>query len=96
MLLRLLGFRYIGAVSGVTRWTLDGKDAGNEVITWALWENAKGWRWVTKSGSDGKSRHSQEAKAKVKIWRRGGPLPPLSEEYAHRPKASLHVITGKR
>lgn len=94
-------WEYIGTVRGNCRWIMGGKDSGIiESVFWSLYVRGDGKRRFKVVGDPewAGSAHVKEMQALVKVWKSGGPIPPL-DRAAHqatppKPKAKLISFPG--
>lgn len=73
-------YTWIGTVEGKCRWIMGGKDTGvTESVFWNLYVRGDGKRKFEVTGDVryARSAHVVECETLVKVWKSGGPVPPL-------------------
>lgn len=88
--------KYIGTVTGVTKYMRGSHHVCTELVTWTLTEGLFGRRAKMRGSKvRGLSHAAQEKQAQVMAWLAGGPLPKLDEDTKVRPPARvLKMIPG--
>ena len=90
-------WNYVGTVVGRSHFVDDEgnkRPGGRCDVYWVLTERIDGKRACKKVGTCGGSALSVNARARVSAWLRGGPLPPLEDDFKSTSGAKVMVLPG--